>query len=68
MKDDIYYTIFFEHDDSKFMEFDNYTMRFDGINYEVYKYEGTHYKHLRNYDNLSGALGRISEELRNEGK
>lgn len=68
MKDDIFYTTFTEHTIGEFLTICNYIIRYDGFNYEVYTFEEEYYKHLRNYDKLSEAIKRISEELEKEGK
>ena len=69
MNDDlIYKTILTEKSEGVIYSIEDYTVRKVYKLYEVIKYVGQYYIHLRNYEKISEAIERIAEELRKEGK
>lgn len=65
----IYKTILTENSEGVIYTIENYTIRkVFNLLFEVIKYDGEYYIHLKNYDKLSEAIERIAEELKKEGK
>ena len=64
----IYKTILTENSEGVIYTIENYTIRKVYKLYEVTRYDGDYYTHLKNYDKLSEAIERIAEELKKEGK
>jgi len=64
----IYKTILTENSEGVIYTIEEYTIRKVYNLYEVIRYDGDYYTHLRNYEKISEAIERIAEELRKEGK
>lgn len=67
-KDDIYKTILTEKSEGVIYSIENYVIRKVYRLYEIIRYDGEYYTHLRNYEKISEAIERIANELRKEGK
>lgn len=64
----IYKTILTENSEGVIYSIEDYIIRKVYKLYEIIRYDGDYYIHLRNYDKLSEAIERIAEELKKEGK
>lgn len=64
----IYKTILTEKSEGVIYSIEDYIIRKVYKLYEVIRYDGEYYTHLRNYDKLSEAIERIGIELRKEEK
>lgn len=60
----IYKTILTEKSEGVIYSIKNYSIRKVYKLYEVIRYDGDYYTHLKNYDKLSEAIERIAEELK----
>lgn len=66
--DIIYKTILTENSEGVIYEIENYIIRKVYKLYEIIKYDGEYYTHLKNYEKISEAIERIAIELKKEGK
>lgn len=64
----IYKTILTENSEGVIFSIEDYIIRKVYTLYEIIRYDGEYYTHLRNYEKLSEAIERIAIELRKEGK
>lgn len=64
----IYKTILTEKSEGVIYSIEDYIIRKVYKLYEIIRYDGDYYTHLKNYDKLSEAIERIATELRKEGK
>ena len=64
----IYKTILTENSEGIIYSIEDYIIRKVYKLYEIIRYDGEYYTHLRNYEKLSEAIERIVIELRKEGK
>ena len=64
----IYKTILTEKSEGVIYSIEDYIIRKVYKLYEIIRYDGDYYTHIRNYDKLSEAIERIAKELEKEGK